>query len=259
MSNSSVALIASPEQTVKKTLQHAESFYRRHSRDKAVSLTYGYFTHHPVAPLNRKRLKMLLGVLENRSRELKRPLLVLDLACGGGLITCAIAAMGHRTLGLDLSHDEIRMARLFAQEETLNGMFEQTDLLADLAWEKKVEETLGGKPDVVILAYALHHMPPDRIDAFAHRLGQWLDSGAILLINEENPASPLFRLKHEVRTLIQKDTEVEWHRTFGGWRQLLEPSGFRLANRPMGADIVPALGAVAPGLCWSLVFTAVRG
>jgi 2-polyprenyl-3-methyl-5-hydroxy-6-metoxy-1,4-benzoquinol methylase len=259
MSNSSVAPLANPEQTVKKTLQHAESFYRRHSREKAVGLTYGYFTHHPVAPLNRKRLKILLGILEERSQELKRPLRVLDLACGGGLITCAIATLGHRTLGLDLSHEEIRMARLFAQEETLDGMFEQTDLLADPDWEKRVEETLGGRPDVVTLAYALHHLPPDRIEAFAQRLGKWLGTGSLLLINEENPSSPLFRLKHQVRTLIQKDTEVEWHRTYRGWRDLLEPAGFRLGAHPIGADMIPALGAVAPGLCWSLVFTAVRG
>jgi 2-polyprenyl-3-methyl-5-hydroxy-6-metoxy-1,4-benzoquinol methylase len=195
------------QETVKRTLQHAESFYRRHQAEKAVQTTFGYFTHHPVAPLNEMRLQALLDILEEHSQELRRPLRVLDLACGGGLIACAIAALGHKTLGLDLSCNEIEMAWSFAREEDLRGKFEQADLLESPDWEGQAEQVLGGKPDAVALAYALHHFP--RVESFLQRLSAWLDPGTILIVNEENPQSPLFRLKHTVRTWIQKDTDVE--------------------------------------------------
>src|SRR4051812_5283874 len=102
------------------TLKSAASFLRRHPQEKSVSTTYGYFVTHPVAPLNRKRLGMMLARIEEISRQKARSLRVLDLACGGGLITCAIGALGHRVLGLDLSPEEIHLARLFSQEEKLS-------------------------------------------------------------------------------------------------------------------------------------------
>ena len=163
----------SAERALRRVLRCAEQFTDRHLQEPAISLTYRYFTHHPVAKLNQKRLQTLLQVVGRRSAELKRPLRVLDLACGGGLITCALASMGHRTLGLDLNPQEIRMARLFALEEKLDGMFAQTDLLGDPAWERSAQETLGGKPDIVCLAYALHHLP--EISPFLKRLSRWLE------------------------------------------------------------------------------------
>jgi 2-polyprenyl-3-methyl-5-hydroxy-6-metoxy-1,4-benzoquinol methylase len=248
-----MATSLTPAQTVKKLIQCAESFTRSHSNEKAIGSTYGYFTHHPVAPLNRKRLKTMLEALETRAGELKRPLRILDLACGGGIITSAMATAGHRVLGIDLSREEIRLAKLFAQENGLGGMFIQADLLNDPEWEKATEHTLGGKPDVITLAYALHHLP--KVEGFIRRLSQWLDPEALLLVNEENPQSPLFRLKHRVRTWIQKDTDVEWHRSFTGWKEILEENGFSVES-PQGLDMVPTLGKLSPGLCWSLVFTA---
>src|SRR5262249_47484931 len=97
----------SPKAAVEQILKRTDAFYRRHETDAAVRRTYGYFTHHPIAPLNRRRLRHLLDDCQVQSEKLKRPLRILDLACGGGLITCAMASMGHRSLGLDLNADEI--------------------------------------------------------------------------------------------------------------------------------------------------------
>ncbi len=243
--------------TVRKVTKAASSFLNRHRDEKGVGATFGYFTRHPVARLNRKRLKILLETLDSRAQALKRNLRVLDLACGGGLITSAVAEMGHRALGLDLSPEEIHLAKLFAQEEKLNGMFLQTDLLKNPDWERTAQEILGGKPDAVTLAYALHHLP--EVESFIERLGRWLDPGSLLVINEENPDSPLFRLKHRIRGWIQKDTDTEWHRSFANWKQLLESRGFQVETRPQGMDLLPALPRINPEKCWSLVFTAQRG
>ena len=251
---------ASPEgaaKALKRVLRSAQSFTHRHQKEPAIFLTYQYFTHHPVARLNQRRLLALLEAAGRRSAELRRPLRILDLACGGGLITCALASMGHRTLGIDLNTSEIRMARLFAQEEKLDGMFQQADLLADPNWERSAQETLGGKPDIVTLAYALHHLP--EVSPFLKRLGRWLDPPSQLLINEENPDAPMFRLKHRVRSWIQKDTESEWHRTLGEWTRLIEAQGFRVSPKVTGLDLLPGMSRVKPDKCWSIVFTAQRG
>lgn len=234
-------------------LRRAAAFHAAHAVEPGVSSTFGYFTHHPVAPLNRKRLILLLDTIDRRSRELERPLRVLDLACGGGLIASAIASLGHRTLGLDLRDDEIALARQFAAEAQSSARFERADLLDDPAWEQRAEDALDGTPDAVVLAYALHHLL--RVDEFVARLGAWLPPGASLVINEENPRSAIFRLKHRVRTWIQHDTDVEWHRTYDGWKQLLDAHGFSTAS-PAGADLLPVLGDRWPAACWSLVFTA---
>jgi 2-polyprenyl-3-methyl-5-hydroxy-6-metoxy-1,4-benzoquinol methylase len=220
-------------------------------------LSYKFFTRHPVARLYLLRLMAMLEAVGRRSAELRRPLRILDLACGGGLITCALASMGHRALGIDLSASEIRMARLFAQEEKLDGMFLQTDLLADPNWERTAQDTLGGKPDIVTLAYALHHLP--EVSPFLKRLGRWLDPPSQLLINEENPKAPMFRLKHRVRTWIQRDTESEWHRPFEEWKRLIEAHGFQTSPKITGLDLLPGMSRVNPDKCWSIVFSAQRG
>ncbi|MGZ3687890.1 MAG: class I SAM-dependent methyltransferase [Bdellovibrionota bacterium] len=244
-----------PKEAQKNALLHASHFFRRYREDPKARQTFGYFTHHPVAKLNGVRLETLLARLEERSRTLHRPLRVLDLACGGGLISCAISSLGHRVLGLDLDAQEIALARKYALEEKQNALFHPMDVIEDPKWEAFCEETLGGRPDVIVLAYALHHLP--RVEEFLSRVSTWLPPESWLLVNEENPRSPLFRLKHRVRGLIQRDTEQENHRTFEGWKSLLEQRGFQVSD-PVGADPLPGLARVRPSLCWSLIFTARR-
>lgn len=239
--------------STKTIIDSADRFLKEHRQDPAASLTFGYFTHHPVAPLNQIRLTYLLEETQKKAATLTRPLRVLDLACGGGIITNAIAQFGHRVLGLDLDPNEIRLAQLFTQEQKLDGIFAQADLLNDPHWETKAEQSLGGKADLVILAYALHHIP--QVELFVARLSKWLPTGAVVLVNEENPQSPLFRLKHLVRGWIQKDTEVEHHRTIGGWESLLRSVGLNPFGPLRGADPLPGLSVLAPQKCWSVLIS----
>src|SRR6201988_5064406 len=141
MSSSTVT----PTSALGETLQRAALFLQKHVKEEGVGPTYGYFTRHPVAPLNRRRLEIVLEEIQAISSQKGRPLRILDLACGGGIITCAVAALGHRVLGMDLSAREIQLAKAFAQEQGRGGAFWRADLLNDQGWESVAEETLGGK------------------------------------------------------------------------------------------------------------------
>lgn len=241
------------DEVVVNLLTHAKKFHDANPDVAGVNPTFGYFTHHPVAPLNRKRLVGILRQVEDRSAKLGRRLKVLDLCSGGGLIATAISTMGHQVVGADLSENETQLARTFAVEASSSARFEIANLVDDKAWEKNLETALDGKPDVIVLAYALHHLP--RVEQFIVRLNRWLPRSTLLVINEENPVSPTFRLKHWVRTQIQKDTETEWHRSYPEWKGLLESQGF-IVSPAQGYDLIPGLATWLPSSAWSLVFTA---
>jgi hypothetical protein len=149
------------------------------------------------------------------------------------------------------------MARMFSTEEGLAGRFAQADLIND-DWESEAVSLLAGKPDVVTLAYALHHLPPDRVATFVARLSGWLDPGAVVIVNEENPRSPAFRAKHRLRTRIQHDTDNEWHRTPTAWRSMFSAHGFDVDSELIAADVTPGVAALAPSVAWSVLFTARR-
>lgn len=251
-------------ETTHQLLGRARAFYRQNKDLPSISPTFRYFTQHPVARLNKKRLRAILKIIAAQQDELHRPLRVMDLACGGGLVAASIASLDNRVLGMDQSREEIELAQKFASgfsDQPLSGFlrFLQVDLIRDSAWEREAEKLLGGPPDVIVLAYALHHLP--QLDLFLARLSRWLPPTTILLINEENPHSPTFRLKHWIREWIQKDTEEENHHTYGEWKHLLESHHFRVAP-PRGLDLLPGighlLGIFQPLLCWSLVFTAMK-
>ncbi len=236
---------------IENIIKRAESFLTQNPGNKALDSTFGYFTHHPFSPLNQKRLKTILQIIKNRAPER-----VLDIACGGGLVTSAIAAMDIKTLGVDINPEEIRLAEMFTKNDKNKATFLLLDMITDPNWESQVEKILGGKPQAIVLAYALHHLP--HVEIFLKRLGQWMEPDTILIINEENPLSPTFRLKHALRTWIQKDTETEWHKSFRRWKKLLEQSGFNVSHQVTGLDMAPLVGTLIPHLSWSLVFTAYK-
>lgn len=197
---------------------------------------------HARAGFHRRRIAAVLDRLEVRARELGRPLRVVELLSGEGLLTCAAALVGHRSLGLDPRAEAVHRAKLFAQEKRCDGLFWHSDLVQDPFWEQTVGETLGGKPDFVVMADALRAI--HQVEFFVERLNRWVESGKHLLVAERNPKALLGRADDRART-------------FDAWRQLLEARGFDVES-PSGVDDLAWLERLAPSRCSSLVFTARR-
>jgi cyclopropane fatty-acyl-phospholipid synthase-like methyltransferase len=240
---------------MEKILEHAQQFIRRHPHDVRVERTFVYFTTHVVAPLNRQRLGALIQKTVELRAKLGREPRILDLACGGGLIANALALAGARVCGFDLDPDEVSLAREFTTLVGQRVIVDSVDLIDGPDWEKRAQQALGGPPDAIVMAYALHHLP--RVEKFLDRLSAWVPPATLLWVNEENPHSPLFRLKHTVRTWILKDTETEWHRSYSSWAKLLQQRKWSV-SLPQGYDPFPGWGRFFPKLSWSLVFQAER-
>jgi len=117
------------------------------------------------APGLEPRRAFLLGRLrelqrrrsQDRSQSQDRPLRVLDVGCGGGELTAAIAAVGCETLGIDVAEEPLRRARARHPELELrrvdgDGGWPLADAGFDVVWAgetiEHVADTAGWLSEV---------------------------------------------------------------------------------------------------------------
>ncbi|MFH1244038.1 MAG: class I SAM-dependent methyltransferase [bacterium] len=235
---------------VDKILTQARIFYEM-SKGKAkypkLGPTFGYFLDHPFSALNKKRLASILDYSRYISRKLGKPIKIVDFACGGGLVSSALSYPKNFVVGVDCDQDELLLAKLFVKQSKIARVkYLRADLVARDKWETNITKLLKGKPDVAVLAYALHHLPA--VEKFIHRLSNYMPKNSYLIINEENYISPTFRLKHFIRTHLQKDTDVEHQRSYRQWKDILERNNFTIIESSM-YDLIP----MPEDLRWSMV------
>jgi 2-polyprenyl-6-hydroxyphenyl methylase / 3-demethylubiquinone-9 3-methyltransferase len=112
-------------------------------------------TLHTINPL---RLKFITDVVDLSGKK------VLDVGCGGGILTEALAKCGAQATGIDLSKDSIEAAKLHAAQQGLT---------IDYRYEN-IEETASkhaGQFDAVTCMEMLEHVPnPGKIIAACSRL-----------------------------------------------------------------------------------------
>jgi 2-polyprenyl-6-hydroxyphenyl methylase / 3-demethylubiquinone-9 3-methyltransferase len=100
-------------------------------------------TLHTINPL---RTKFITDGLDLSGRK------VLDVGCGGGILTEALAKEGARATGIDLSRDSIEAAKVHAAQQGLN---------IDYRYEN-IEETASkyaGQFDAITCMEMLEHVP----------------------------------------------------------------------------------------------------
>lgn len=100
-------------------------------------------TLHTINPL---RMKFITDVFDLKGKK------VLDVGCGGGILTEALAEAGANATGIDLSNDSIEAAKLHA---------EQVGSKAEYRYEN-IEETASkyvGQFDAITCMEMLEHVP----------------------------------------------------------------------------------------------------
>jgi cyclopropane fatty-acyl-phospholipid synthase-like methyltransferase len=94
---------------------------------------------------------------------------VVDVGCGAGVPCAALLAQRHSVLGVDISGEQIRLAR----EQVPAARFERHDLATF--------ELPDRSRDAVVALYSLIHVPRDRHGALLARFRRWLRPGGLLL------------------------------------------------------------------------------
>jgi 2-polyprenyl-6-hydroxyphenyl methylase/3-demethylubiquinone-9 3-methyltransferase len=112
-------------------------------------------TLHTINPL---RTKFITDGLDLAGRK------VLDVGCGGGILTEALARGGAQAIGIDLSNDSIEAAKAHARQQGLNIEYRY----------ENIEETASkhaGEFDAITCMEMLEHVPePNKIIDACSRL-----------------------------------------------------------------------------------------
>jgi len=167
---------------------------------------------HEINPLRLGWIDQGVGLLGKR---------VLDVGCGGGILSEAMAARGADVTGIDLSERALKVAQLHLLESGEHVTYLQVDV-------DELAQQQPGSFDVVVSMEVLEHVPdPARQVHACARLLKPGGSGFFATINR-NPKSFLFAIvgaeyvlgllprgTHEYARLIRPSELASWCRRAG--------------------------------------------
>jgi 2-polyprenyl-6-hydroxyphenyl methylase / 3-demethylubiquinone-9 3-methyltransferase len=176
----------------------AEVWWDRNGEFKAL---------HDINPV---RLAYVLDRTELAAKQ------VLDVGCGGGLLSEALATCGARVTGIDMAEASLAVARTHMKDSGLVIDYRQTmaEALADES---------PGRYDVVVCMELLEHVPrpPSIIDAcarlvrpggdlfFATVNRTWL-SWLLVIIAAERVLGIIRKGTHDYRKLVKPEELIQW-------------------------------------------------
>lgn len=145
----------------------------------------------------------------------------LDVGCGGGLLSEALARRGAQVTGIDLAPGMVEVARLHAAEEGLGVEYR-------VAAAEELAENLTGAFDLITCMEMLEHVPqPQRMLAtlaslvrpggavFVSTLNRNLKSFLLAIVGAEYVLKLLPRGTHEYDRLIRPSELARWARSAG--------------------------------------------
>jgi 2-polyprenyl-6-hydroxyphenyl methylase/3-demethylubiquinone-9 3-methyltransferase len=175
---------------------------------------------HDINPLRLDFIDQRVGLAGKR---------VLDVGCGGGILTESMALRGARVTGIDLAEAPLAVARLHQLESGVEVDYRQLSAEA-------LTEQQAGEYDVVTCLEMLEHVPdPAAVVAACRRLVK--DDGHVFFSTiNRNPKSFLFAIigAEYVLRLLPRGTHE--------YRKLIRPSELAAWARAAGLDTVEMTG-----------------
>src|SRR6185369_6213659 len=169
-------------------------------------------TLHTINPL---RTKFITDGLDLAGRK------VLDVGCGGGILTEALARCGAQAIGIDLSNDSIEAAKAHARQQGLNIEYRY----------ENIEETASkhaGEFDAITCMEMLEHVPePNKIidacsrllkpggHAFFSTINRTPKAFVFVIFGGEYILRLLPRGTHTYRKLIRPSELKQWAQASG--------------------------------------------
>ena len=144
---------------------------------------------------------------------------VIDLGCGSGQVSLALAERGALVLAVDSSHAVLSRLKAVAQERGL-------DDLEVLARPVDSLSLPAGSADLIVTSYALHRLrDPDKLRLVAAAF-HWLRPGGTLIVADMmfgrgGSSQDRAIIKTKVRSLARKGIGGWWRIAKNGYRYLI--------------------------------------
>ncbi len=113
--------------------------------------------------------------LDFNSKEPFKKLKIMDIGCGGGLISEPFAKMGAELTGIDASPENIEVANLHAENNNVKINY-QHGLIEDIVDDKKVKNNF----DVVLALEIVEHV--DNVEDFLRNCSKMLKKDGLLFV-----------------------------------------------------------------------------
>ena len=190
----------------------------------------------PMKPLHQINPIRVKYILDNLNSTNLQSYTILDIGCGGGILSESLAKLDASVTGIDMSHDAINVAKLHAisssEHKKLNLEYYVTSL--EEFWQKKsVTNSDTQLYDVITCLEMLEHVPdPESIvihmkkllkpggKIFISTLNRNLKSYLLAIVGAEYVLNWLPRGTHEYNKFI-KPSELA---------QILRRHNFKMAN-----------------------------
>jgi 2-polyprenyl-6-hydroxyphenyl methylase/3-demethylubiquinone-9 3-methyltransferase len=175
----------------------------------------------PLHDLNPLRLKYVEGAVSSSAKRGLAAKIVVDVGCGGGILSEAMARAGARVLGIDLSRAVLDVAELHALESGIEVQYREI-AAEDLARSRCAEfdlvtcmEMLEHVPDPAATLSALAALARPGGDVIISTLNRNPQAFLIAILGAEYVARVLPRGTHEYLKFIRPSELAAWGRRAG--------------------------------------------
>lgn len=179
----------------------------------------------PLHKLNECRIQWMMNQWRERSPHVSfdQPLAgvrVLDIGCGGGILSVALARLGADVTGIDVAERNIEVAKAYAQQQalTIDYRYTSAEALAqqgdqfDIVCNMEVVEHVASLPSFMTAVNAL--VKPGGLQFVATINRNWL-AYFVAIFGAEQVFRLLPKGTHQYRKLV-KPSELTEHLTAGG-------------------------------------------
>ena len=143
---------------------------------------------HEIQPI---RIKYIQDVVNKKQLDKMK---ILDVGCGGGLISEGLSKIGANVTGIDFVKDNINIARTHAQKSNLNIDYKTLDF---------ENEKISSKFDIIVVFEVLEHLSDWK--SFIKKIQSNLKSNGVLIISTIN------------KNLISKFLAIDLAENFLNW------------------------------------------